>query len=79
MCVEGMQCWGHVWQMGVHGRGCEWQGPCMKGAMCGRGHAWLGIHAGETATDSGGTYPTGMHSFNIFLLARILKTVGINS
>ena len=30
----------------------------MAGGMRGR---W-GVHAGETATEAGGTHPTGMHS-----------------
>ena len=30
----------------------------------GGGHVWRGggVHAGETATEAGGTHPTGMHS-----------------
>ena len=29
------------------------------GGMCGRG----GVHAAETATEAGGTRPTGVHSY----------------
>ena len=33
--------------------GCAWQG----------GATWKGgVHAGEMATEAGGTHPTGMHS-----------------
>ena len=36
---------------------------CMAGGMHGRGHMWQeGVHAGEMATEVGGTHPTGMHS-----------------
>ena len=35
------------------------------GGVHGRGHSWQGgVHAGETATEAGGTHPTGMHSCN---------------
>ena len=51
-------------------RRCAWQrGACVAKEVCGggvcmaRGHAWQGgVHAGEMATEAGGTYPTGMHS-----------------
>ena len=53
---------------GMCGRGCAWwlghvgacmgEGACMVGGACVAG----GVHAGETATDAGGTHPTGMHS-----------------
>ena len=33
---------------------------CVAGGMRGKGGG--GLHAGETATEAGGTYPTGMHS-----------------
>ena len=58
----------------MHGRGvCMARGPCMAGVcvaggMCG-GRACMagGMHAGgmrvgETAMETDGTYPTGMHS-----------------
>ena len=52
-----------VWQGGMHGGGCAWQGACMAGGVHGRGHAWWGVcMAGETATAADGTHPTGMHS-----------------
>ena len=46
-------------QGGVHGRGaCVPRGVCVAG-----GHAWWGVCvAGETASEAGGTHPTGMHS-----------------
>ena len=40
----------------VHGEGAC-MGVCMVG-VCVEG----GMHAGETATEAGGTHPTGMHS-----------------
>ena len=36
----------------MHGRGCVWLGAYVVG----------GIRAGETATEAGGTLPSGMHS-----------------
>ena len=53
------------------------RGVCMAGGICGRGgaclvggHAWPrgacmvdgGMCTAETATEAGGTHPTGMHS-----------------
>ena len=65
----------HAWQGAcmagdMHGRGHAWQGTCMAGSMhsseymagegmCGGGRAW---GAGQMATETGGTHPTGMHS-----------------
>ena len=43
-------------------------GGCMAERAWERGRAWQkehgrgGVHAGETATDAGGTHPTGMYS-----------------
>ena len=61
---------GHAWQRvcvagvmhkeGVHGRGHVWQGACMDWGMCGGGRG--AVCAGEMATETGGTHPTGMHS-----------------
>ena len=56
---------------GMHGRGGHaWKGTYMAGGMHGRGtcmaggHAWQGdMCAGQTATEAGGTHPTGMHSY----------------
>ena len=63
MCCRGA-CMVRRW--GVHGRGHVWQGRgvCMVGGMCGRGvhGGGGGMRAGETATEAGGTHPTGMHS-----------------
>ena len=43
---------------GIHGREGVWQG-----GIHGVGHACQGVCvAGETATETGGTHPTGMHS-----------------
>ena len=40
--------------------GCAWQGVCVVG-----GHVWQGgqegVHAGEMATEAGGTRPPGMY------------------
>ena len=34
---------GRAWQVGMHGRGCVLQGPCMAGRVCmAGGHAWQG-------------------------------------
>ena len=59
-CMAG----GHVWQRGMHGRGCAWQGDVHGGGICDRRHSWWGVcgGAGEMATAVGGTHPTGMHS-----------------
>ena len=38
---------------------CVAKGVCVIGGMCG-GEG--GARAGETATEAGGTHPTGMHS-----------------
>ena len=49
----------------VHGGWHAWQrrGACVAGGMHGKGHMWQeGVHAGEMATEVGGTHPTGMHS-----------------
>ena len=46
---------------GMRGEGGHaWQGSCMVG-----GHVWQGggVHAAETATEAGGTRPTGVHSY----------------
>ena len=51
---------------GMHGngRGCAAKGGGMygrgvaEGNVCGKG----GVRAGETATEAGGTHPTGMQS-----------------
>ena len=67
---------GHAWQGGMHGKGeacvagvCVWQmwqggmhgrGACVAGGVCGQGHACM---AGEMATATDGTHPTGMHSW----------------
>ena len=68
----------------MHGSGGHaWQGACMVGGMCGRGHVWQrGMHgrgmvwqgryaymAGETATSADGTHPTGMHSSSFCVCA----------
>ena len=45
----------YVAKVGVCGEG----GMHGKGCVHGKGE---GIHAGETATEAGGTHPTGMHS-----------------
>ena len=47
-----------AYEGGVHGGGHAWQGVCGWGDMHGR---W-DMHAGETATEAGGTHPTGMNS-----------------
>ena len=65
MCGRGHMWWGGLWQGGVYGRGCAWQGVCTAGVcvwqegMC---DTEGGMCAGETATEGGGTHPTGMHS-----------------
>ena len=47
---------------GMHGRGVRIMGG-MHGGGCVAGGAWQGgLHAGETATEAGGTHPPGMHS-----------------
>ena len=60
---------GHVWQeasvvgvvvcmaMGACMVGGVWRGHALQGSMCGGGHA-----CSKTATEGGGTHPTGMHS-----------------
>ena len=54
--------WWNVWQRGV----CMAKRAYVTGdvhgkdGMCGRGS----IHAGETATEVGGTHPTGMYSYS---------------
>ena len=45
---------------GTHGRGCVDGGTCMAGGRVWRGGG--GMHVGETATEAGGTHPTGMNS-----------------
>ena len=61
----------HSVQGGMHGRG----------SVHSRGHVWQGCTwggacvAGETATEAGGTHPTGMHSC---LTSERWNTVGIN-
>ena len=48
---------GHEWQGGMHGWGLGMHsGGEGWACMVGRGRA------GETATEAGGTHPTGMHS-----------------
>ena len=46
-------------------KGCAWQGACMAkgGGAHGKGGDML---VGETATEAGGTHPTGRHSCLIF-------------
>ena len=69
MCSEGDMHdeGGCAWLRGA----CMVKGPCVvKGGMHGEGgggggggHAWqVGECAGQTATEAGGTHPTGMHS-----------------
>ena len=48
-------------------------GVCMEGGVCGGG-----VSAGEMATESGGTHPTGMHS-SCFLLRLIVLTTTLLS
>ena len=56
---------GRVWQKGA----CMAEGVCMVGGMCGRGPCGGGVvHAGETATETGVTHPTGMYSSDIYFL-----------
>ena len=47
-------------------RGCAWsEGMCVSkwgGGMHGKG---MGIRAGETATEAGGTHPAGRHSCSV--------------
>ena len=50
---EGMHGKGHMWQGGVCGGGCAWQGACMAGGGC---------VEEETATAADGTHPSGSHS-----------------
>ena len=63
-CVAGGICGGWpAWSCveGVYGRGHAWQRAL--GCVHGRG-----MHARETATEEGGTHPTGMHScFTLFV------------
>ena len=52
-------------------RGCV-VGTCKAGGMHGGvwmagGHVAGGVHAGETASEAGGTYPTGMHSCSFYI------------
>ena len=56
-----------VWQDVCDGGVCNARGMCIVGAMrgrqgmCGSGACVVGDeHAGETATEAGGTHPTGM-------------------
>ena len=55
--MTGGRCawWGCAWW----GQGHKWLRACMAGA-CGGVHG-RGMPAGETATEAGGTNPTGMH------------------
>ena len=58
MCSRGACVAGGCMAEGVCVRGREgyvWQGACMAG-----GGGW--VHAGETATEAGGTHLIGMHS-----------------
>ena len=59
-CIEGGYAWWGTCIAGdVHdGELCVWQGVCMAGG---------GVRAGETATEAGGTHPTGMYSWLILL------------
>ena len=52
MCVAGVACMVGVVAGGMHSREHAWQRACMAG----------GMHAGEMATASDITHPTGMHS-----------------
>ena len=47
---------------GVHVGGHAWQGVCVVG----------GVHAGETATEAGGTHHTGMHSCLLLNLGKLM-------
>ena len=68
-CMAGCVCVtrGHAWQRGVHG-GMHVRGHVDGGACMAGDHVWQwecvarGMHVGETATEVGGTHPTGMHS-----------------
>ena len=50
----------------MYGRWTYMAETCIVGACV----AWC-VHAGETATDAGGTHPTGMHSY-LFFVFRIV-------
>ena len=40
-------------------------GACVAGGgMCGRVHAWGGVHAGEMATEEGEMHPAGIYSYS---------------
>ena len=45
-----------------------WQGTCIAGGHARQGACVVGggMHAGEMATEAGGTHPTGMHSCFVF-------------
>ena len=65
-----------MWQRGgMHGRGvCIARGHVWQGSMCGGGGmhgGGEGVRAGEKATEAGGTYPTGMHSFALLCCCRL--------
>ena len=47
----------------IHGGGHVWQGHAQWWGMCMTGDVWQGVSvAGEMATATDGTHPTGMHS-----------------
>ena len=61
-----MGCEGVCVAGGVHGGVgvCVARGVCMAGDMHGRGHVWQGdMHAGEMATEAGGTHPVADPGF----------------
>ena len=58
--VVGGHAWeGRAWQVGMHGRGVHGRGACVAGG----GGACM---AGEMATAVESTYPTGMHSCELW-------------
>ena len=60
-CVAGGMCGGRGG--GVHGNGGMHGRGCVEGAMHCKGACVVGGHAcSKTATEGGGTHPTGMHS-----------------
>ena len=65
----GMHDRGHVWQRGMHGGSVcggehAWQGVCMAGGVHGRRACMVmrGMHAGQMATETGGTHPINLTS-----------------
>ena len=87
MCGQGCMAGGHAWYGGVcmveamHSRGACMAGGVHGGDLCGGGHAWQGVHgggtcmAGQTATATYGTHPTGMHSCLSFNRAAALRAI----